>query len=225
RMSVRSRLVAARLGAETDSDPIPRVDGDDRERQIHELRFGEVSAHLPVHIVRRMCLGDQRQRFGPGQRGAFPRGVEGRLAPRVELVETLLALTLGARLLRVHVDAIGAAVDLRGAHLDQKEKRAIEAARGEILFDVEQGLDRTGRGFRVVENVAAYVGSFPPHRTRELDRSLRSVASLNGPREAPQTPSAVRKAAHGAVPTGPVAITTSRGPFLPSRAWRAIPAV
>ena len=43
--------------------------------------------------------------------------VERRLAPGVEQVEPLLALAVGAQLLGVHVDAMGAAIELRGAEL------------------------------------------------------------------------------------------------------------
>ena len=63
--------------------------------------------------------------------------VERGLAPGVEQVEPLLGLAGGARVLAVHVDAIRAAVQLRGAHLDELEQSVLEAG-GPIEHQAEQ---------------------------------------------------------------------------------------
>src|SRR5207342_3328811 len=63
-----------------------------------------------------------------------------RLAPRVEAVEPLFGLAVGARVLAVHVQAIGAAVDLRRAHPDEVEQSVIEACLTHLPFKAEHGL-------------------------------------------------------------------------------------
>jgi hypothetical protein len=45
--------------------------------------------------------------------------------PGVEQIEALLGLAAGARFARMHMDAIGAAIDLRGASLDQIDRRMV----------------------------------------------------------------------------------------------------
>ena len=120
--------VASRHGTERDVEPVGAVDGDDRQRQVGKLFFGKLRARLLVDIIRRMAFGDQRQRLGPGQGGALALAVERRFLPGVEQIKPLLAFAGGAQLLGVHVDAVGAAVDLRGAQLDEFKQRMFEAA-------------------------------------------------------------------------------------------------
>ena len=48
--------------------------------------------------------------------------------PSVEQIEPLLGLAAGARLSRMHMDAIGATIDLRGAGLDEIDQRMVEPA-------------------------------------------------------------------------------------------------
>jgi hypothetical protein len=60
--------------------------------------------------------------------GALAVGVAGRLVPGVEQEEALLALAAGQGVARVHVDAEGAAVDLRRAGLHQLDERMLEPA-------------------------------------------------------------------------------------------------
>jgi hypothetical protein len=74
-----------------------------------------------------MRVRDFSDRLGPFERRAFSIGKERRLAPGVEGVDTLLGFTVEPRVLRVHVDAIGAAVDLRRSDFDQLEEPPVEA--------------------------------------------------------------------------------------------------
>ena len=67
---------------------------------------------------------------------------ERRVAPGVERVEPLLGLARGTGVDSVHVDAVGAAVDLRRAQLQQVHERVIEAAGGEMLLEREHCLQR-----------------------------------------------------------------------------------
>jgi hypothetical protein len=73
----------------------------------------------------------------------------------------LLALAVGAQLLGVHVDAMGAAVELRGSELDQLKQRMIEAA---IAHEHVQAHHRLlGRGRRLAE-IQSSLHWQPPNR-------------------------------------------------------------
>src|SRR5262249_56955433 len=56
-----------------------------------------------------------------------PLGVAGCFAPGRQQVDALLGLALAAGFGRMHVDAVGAAVDLRGADLDEFHQARLEA--------------------------------------------------------------------------------------------------
>ena len=153
-------FVASRHGAERDVEPVGAVDGDDRQRQVGEFFFGELRARLLVHLVRRMALGDQRQRFGPSQRRALALAVERRFIPGVEQIKPLFAFARGAQLLGVHVDAVGAAVDLRGAQLDQFQERMVEPAAvdegmqlAHALAPCGDALRKSMRAFMVIDRL------------------------------------------------------------------------
>src|SRR5262245_58849169 len=73
---LRGRLILPGDGAERDRNAIPSVDRDHRHRQGDEFLLGEVLSHFLVERVRHMVFGDQRERFGPGQCGAFAIGEE-----------------------------------------------------------------------------------------------------------------------------------------------------
>jgi hypothetical protein len=65
---------------------------------------------------------------------------------RIADIADRLEAAAGARLARMHVDAIGAAVDLRGARLDQVDQRMVEPALLRIILERYQGLHCLGRG-------------------------------------------------------------------------------
>jgi hypothetical protein len=71
--------------------------------------------------------------------------------PRVERVQALFRFAHGPSIQRMHVQAVGASVDLRGPHLDQVEQLVLQAAPGQILFQVEQRLHRLLSEFPVVD--------------------------------------------------------------------------
>src|SRR5699024_10724812 len=104
------------------------------EGETDQLGFAEMRAYLFVDLIRHMVVRDPGDGLRPGQRRALPLAVEWRLAPGVEDVETLLALARRAGILAVHVQAVGAAVDLGGTHLDQLQQRCFEAAAPDVVF-------------------------------------------------------------------------------------------
>src|SRR5262249_45337746 len=74
-----------------------------------------------------MAFREPRQRLGPAQRGPLPLGVARRFAPGRQQIDALLGLALAAGFGRMHVDAVGAAVDLRGANFYELDQARLEA--------------------------------------------------------------------------------------------------
>src|SRR4051794_24721760 len=111
------RLIHTGHAAEADRDPVPGVDRGHSPRQVRELPLGELPPRLSEQGIAD-ALADARDGLGPGQCRPLPVGEEGRLAPGVQRVDPLLRLPRRPGVLRVHVDAIGAAVDLRRPDLD-----------------------------------------------------------------------------------------------------------
>src|SRR6266511_1255064 len=125
----RSGLVLAWFHARRDREPVPAVDRDDRPDQLCELVLRESRSRLVPDAARHMVVADQGDRVGQRQGGAFALVEEGRLVPSSDRVEALLALTAFAGVLRVHVDAVGAAVDDRGAKADEVAERCVQLDR------------------------------------------------------------------------------------------------
>ena len=88
-----------------------------------------------------MGLGKPGDGLGEAQRGALASGEERCLPPRRQGVQALLGLADGAGVLGVHVDAVGAAVELRGADADQLAQPVVDAGGVELLGDSPVELD------------------------------------------------------------------------------------
>src|SRR6185437_10931861 len=82
-----------------------------------------------------MAAGDQSNGFGPGQRRAFPFRVIRTFTPGIQRVQPLLAFSDRAQVFPVHIQTIGAAVDLRCSQLDQVEQRLFQATLVKILLE------------------------------------------------------------------------------------------
>src|SRR5262249_30431516 len=118
-----------------DGKPVPDVDQPDSGSEMGELRFREHRARRRIHVVRNAMtlLGDKGQAFGPGQRRALARGIDRCLVPGREQLQLLLRHVQLARVRRMHLQAESAAVDLRGAKLDELEDLRLQAALGHRL--------------------------------------------------------------------------------------------
>jgi hypothetical protein len=64
------------LGAQADRQPVPQIDHADQDGEIGNAFGVELLLQLRIDIVRGAGLGNQRQRFGPGQRGALAWRIE-----------------------------------------------------------------------------------------------------------------------------------------------------
>jgi hypothetical protein len=86
-----------------------------------------------------------RQRFGPGQCGAFTPGEMRRLAPDRDEVDLVGGQSERFRLQDMILQAERAAVDLRGADLDQLDQLLVEAGLCRELAERQQCLVDVGR--------------------------------------------------------------------------------
>src|SRR5581483_11936327 len=135
----RPRPVAAGYRSKRDIEPVGAVDRHDRQREVGKFPLVELRAGELIDRIGDMAFGDARDRLGPCQSGAFARAIKRRLLPGVEQIKALLAFAGGAQLLGVHVDAMRAAVDLRGTQLHQLEQRMVETA------TVDEGVELADR--------------------------------------------------------------------------------
>ena len=109
------------LGAEADGQAVPHIDRPDRHviltisSSLKCWRSASKSASGA-----RVC-GEQRQRFRPAEHRPFLVREDGRFLPRAKSGASIARRTVAPRFLDVHVDAIGAAIDLRGAYLDEMD--------------------------------------------------------------------------------------------------------
>ena len=78
-------------------------------RELSLQGFVGARMRMPFAIAR-------AQRLGPAERGTLPIGVAGGLAPSRQQVDTLLGFSVLARMHRMHIEAVGAAVDLGGTN-------------------------------------------------------------------------------------------------------------
>jgi hypothetical protein len=66
-------------------------------------------------------------------------------------MQALLGLTEGASVLRVHVEAVGAAVDLRRPHLHELEQERLDSGRIDGALQAGHGVDAGREDSRVVD--------------------------------------------------------------------------
>ena len=97
------RLIRSRDHSERDRDPIPSVDGHNRYRQVHQLRFREMLPHPFINRVRDVRVRNIGDGLGPFERRTFTIREERRLSPGAQSVQSLLGLPGRARVLGVHV--------------------------------------------------------------------------------------------------------------------------
>jgi len=131
---------------------IPRVDGRHAEDERGELLVAELLAQLGIERVAKTGRLHLRQRFRQSQRGTFLKREQGRFAPDRHVMQAQLALSVQLGLLDVHVEAEGAAIELRRPDVDQVGQRPVDtAASRDRHAELLELLDQIGRVRRVVE--------------------------------------------------------------------------
>ena len=137
------------MHASGDAEAVPGIDDDDGHDHLAEVLVAEKGGGLVVGGVGDVVMADQGDLFRERQDGPFFGGVKWRLTPGVEPVDALFAFAVLTGIAGVHVDAEGAAVDLRSPDIDQVFVGLFEAGVSEVLFHGNQ-LAVAG-GFRFVE--------------------------------------------------------------------------
>lgn len=146
---------------ETDRQPIPGVDGDDRQSQVHQFFFRKMFPGSGVDFVGDLVDADEGDGFRPGEGGAFAFAVEGRFAPGADAIQALFAFAVGARVLGVHVYAVGAAVDLRSAQFDEFDQVAFKPRVSDIAFEFADDFHAFRRGFGIIEALLHFLRRYP----------------------------------------------------------------
>src|SRR5215218_4537096 len=102
-----------------DSEAVPAVDRHDRVEERGQFGRVEVLGRGVVRTVDVAVATELRERLRELEGGALAIAEQRRFAPRGDGEQPALALARRKRFLRMQVDAVGAAVELRGAELDE----------------------------------------------------------------------------------------------------------
>ena len=87
----------------------------------------------------------------PAQGGALAGGEQRGLLPGVQQMHSGVAFSVGAGVMRVHVDAKGAVVDLRGAQFHQLNQAVFQPAADNCFLHREHGFHQVGGGGELVD--------------------------------------------------------------------------
>src|SRR5690606_15823666 len=155
----------------------------DRERQTRELLLRELLAHRPELLIRHPVLSEPCHAVRPGERGAFARRKVRRFAPNRDAVQPLLRLARGARVLRVHVHAVRAVVQVRRPQLHQVQQRVLEPRRADRGLHVPVRLEQVGRDAMIVES--ARHGHSPSLGRRSSAPFVTALSPCPAPRITP----------------------------------------
>jgi len=79
------------------------------------------------------------QLFRPGHGGPLARRIEIGLAPGIEQIQSHVGLAEFACFFGVHVEAVGAAVDLRDARFHQRDELVVQPAVLKVALDAGEG--------------------------------------------------------------------------------------
>ena len=141
----RALAEAAGGRAEGDAEAVEGVHQADRIGEIGKLLVVELGRGRLIVGIGNAGFGDARHGFGPGKGGAFAAAEQiARIAPdrhQHELVDREAGLQQVARM---HVDAKGAAVDLRDPQIDEIDQFLRQAAFLDGDIDPAEGLVASG---------------------------------------------------------------------------------
>lgn len=150
-------LVGASRRPEWNSQPIPPVDGDDREREIDNLLLAKMRAKLLITRIVNLVRSDPRYRLCPVQGGTLPIGKEWRFPPGRERIKALFGFTGFPRVFGVHVQAIGTAIELGSARLHQFHEAAIQIASINVDLQRSKRSDSFWRSFPIIQSCFHWV--------------------------------------------------------------------
>src|SRR4051794_36445540 len=125
-MSTSLAYVRRMLCARPDRKAVEGVDQGDHNKESDDLVLGEMPPHLFISIIGSMGFRNPSQSLGPGPRRPLTVREQSRLVPGIEQKQPGRGLAVLERLAAVHVQAEGAAVDLRGSRLHEPQKLRLE---------------------------------------------------------------------------------------------------
>lgn len=137
-------MVAAREVLDGNVEAIPAVNGDNSQEQVHILFFIEVLANTLIEIVRNTAIGDEGDSFGELEDDTLPFCIERSFAPGIEKVDALFRFAGKTCVFGVHVKAVAAAVELRGANVDEVNEAMVKAALHDKLPEAGEGYESFG---------------------------------------------------------------------------------
>lgn len=108
-----ARVVVACRSLEGYVDAVEAVDGQNRKGKVDQFLLGKLAVGQLINIIGHIFIRKFGNSLCPGKRGTFPLRVKWRFAPCIEHINALFCFAAGAQVLRMHIQAKGAAVDLR----------------------------------------------------------------------------------------------------------------
>ena len=102
-----------------------------------------------------------RQRLGPGECRLFAIGEIADVAPDDDTIQPLVGFTVVARFFGVHLDAMGAAVHLGGAQMNEMGELAVEAEVMDGVSGARHGLEDVGDFLLEVHRIGGRHGISP----------------------------------------------------------------
>jgi hypothetical protein len=126
--SALARFIAPRLKKpRRDCQTVPRVDLDDGIDESAEFVRRKDRCRFFDHLLWGVRFSNERDGLRQRQRATFSVCKEGRLSPRAQRVKTLFCLPSSTRVLGVHIETVGAPVDLGCPHLDELKEVRLKA--------------------------------------------------------------------------------------------------
>ena len=155
RLAISFEIHRRSVFREADRHAVVSVHQADRDRQIHELALLEHCARGPVGFIWHAGLGNARYRFGPCKRGALALVEKiASFRPRLHQRQLFDFLPFLEQVARVHVEAIGAVVDLRDSQIDEVDQHSGKAALHDVAVDAAQRFHACRCDLVVVETLA-----------------------------------------------------------------------
>ena len=120
-------MIQASRRTKWNCEPIPSVDSDNRECEIDDFLFAKLTPDKIIQLRVYPFWSNMRQGLRPSQGSAFSLVEEWRFAPSCKCIQPLLGLACDPSILCMHVNAIGAAVQLGYPRFNEFHQRVFQA--------------------------------------------------------------------------------------------------
>src|SRR5699024_4591692 len=141
------------LITEADSQPVPAVNGYDNHSKSHHIILIKMYPDRFVKRIRNIRFRYQRQCLRPFQSRFFTVTVIGDFPKNTDAIQALFSLASLPGILGMHINAICAAVYLRGTQFYQLIDAFFQFRIGYIFFNICQSTDCFGGYLTIVESL------------------------------------------------------------------------